>query len=147
MAAGEGFEPSHTESESAVLPLHKPAISVRYPQRTDIIIQRFFFLSIVFSNFFSKVSFVPAVPEKPLQQPALAAALQPFDCLSGALVALVRRLAVQLQRPVGILRCAMAGLQAPGQAVLGPGVARPGGLPVPADRLLPALCHALAGLV
>ena len=26
MAAGEGFEPSHTESESAVLPLHKPAI-------------------------------------------------------------------------------------------------------------------------
>ena len=30
MAAGEGFEPSHTESESAVLPLHKPAI-VRSP--------------------------------------------------------------------------------------------------------------------
>ncbi len=29
MAAGEGFEPSHTESESAVLPLHKPARSVR----------------------------------------------------------------------------------------------------------------------
>ena len=29
MAAGEGFEPSHTESESAVLPLHKPAISIR----------------------------------------------------------------------------------------------------------------------
>ncbi len=27
MAAGEGFEPSHTESESAVLPLHNPAIS------------------------------------------------------------------------------------------------------------------------
>ena len=26
MAAGEGFEPSHTESESAVLPLHKPAM-------------------------------------------------------------------------------------------------------------------------
>ena len=26
LAAGEGFEPSHTESESAVLPLHKPAI-------------------------------------------------------------------------------------------------------------------------
>ena len=26
MAAGEGFEPSHTESESAVLPLHNPAI-------------------------------------------------------------------------------------------------------------------------
>ena len=29
LAAGEGFEPSHTESESAVLPLHKPAIGVR----------------------------------------------------------------------------------------------------------------------
>ena len=26
LAAGEGFEPSHTESESAVLPLHKPAM-------------------------------------------------------------------------------------------------------------------------
>ena len=39
MAAGEGFEPSHTESESAVLPLHKPAISCP-PQRTDIIIQK-----------------------------------------------------------------------------------------------------------
>ena len=25
LAAGEGFEPSHTESESAVLPLHNPA--------------------------------------------------------------------------------------------------------------------------
>ena len=25
VAAGEGFEPSHTESESAVLPLHNPA--------------------------------------------------------------------------------------------------------------------------
>ena len=29
VAAGEGFEPSHTESESAVLPLHKPAICTR----------------------------------------------------------------------------------------------------------------------
>ena len=28
LAAGEGFEPSHTESESAVLPLHKPAIAL-----------------------------------------------------------------------------------------------------------------------
>ena len=26
VAAGEGFEPSHTESESAVLPLHNPAV-------------------------------------------------------------------------------------------------------------------------
>lgn len=30
MAAGEGFEPSHTESESAVLPLHNPAKSKDY---------------------------------------------------------------------------------------------------------------------
>ncbi len=29
LAAGEGFEPSHTESESAVLPLHNPAIYTR----------------------------------------------------------------------------------------------------------------------
>ena len=27
LAAGEGFEPSQTESESVVLPLHNPAIS------------------------------------------------------------------------------------------------------------------------
>ena len=33
MAAGEGFEPSHTESESAVLPLHKPAIFFRSRER------------------------------------------------------------------------------------------------------------------
>ena len=42
MAAGEGFEPSHTESESAVLPLHNPAIlhcSQRcVVQRTNVII-------------------------------------------------------------------------------------------------------------
>ena len=32
MAAGEGFEPSHTESESAVLPLHNPAMRrILYP--------------------------------------------------------------------------------------------------------------------
>ena len=30
MAAGEGFEPSHTESESAVLPLHNPAKRKEY---------------------------------------------------------------------------------------------------------------------
>ena len=30
MAAGEGFEPSHTESESAVLPLHNPAKRMCY---------------------------------------------------------------------------------------------------------------------
>ena len=30
LAAGEGFEPSHTESESAVLPLHNPAKRKEY---------------------------------------------------------------------------------------------------------------------
>ena len=55
LAAGEGFEPSHTESESAVLPLHKPARSVGrsdQPQRTDIIIQNIAFLSIGFFKVF-----------------------------------------------------------------------------------------------
>ena len=57
LAAGEGFEPSHTESESAVLPLHKPARSVGrsdQPQRTDIIIQNItFFVNRIFSKFFN----------------------------------------------------------------------------------------------
>ena len=44
MAAGEGFEPSHTESESAVLPLHNPAVS----RRTKTIIQDLGGLSTVF---------------------------------------------------------------------------------------------------
>ena len=35
MAAGEGFEPSQTESESGVLPLHKPAISLRGISRNE----------------------------------------------------------------------------------------------------------------
>ena len=30
LAAGEGFEPSQTESESGVLPLHKPAKRIDY---------------------------------------------------------------------------------------------------------------------
>ena len=33
LAAGEGFEPSHTESESAVLPLHNPAKRKSYYNR------------------------------------------------------------------------------------------------------------------
>ena len=49
LAAGEGFEPSHTESESAVLPLHNPAIwccSLRcVVQRTYVIIAGTFDLS------------------------------------------------------------------------------------------------------
>ena len=44
VAAGEGFEPSHTESESAVLPLHNPAMS----RRTKTIIQVLRCLSTVF---------------------------------------------------------------------------------------------------
>ena len=44
LAAGEGFEPSHTESESAVLPLHNPAMS----RRTKTIIQVLRCLSTVF---------------------------------------------------------------------------------------------------
>ena len=38
MAAGEGFEPSHTESESAVLPLHNPAIFIYRRRLTTYII-------------------------------------------------------------------------------------------------------------
>ena len=49
VAAGEGFEPSHTESESAVLPLHNPAIWCRslccVVQRTYVIIAGTFDLS------------------------------------------------------------------------------------------------------
>ena len=54
MAAGEGFEPSQTESESGVLPLHKPAIATaaRYTQRTNVIIQEVRNLS---TPFFKKV--------------------------------------------------------------------------------------------
>ena len=51
LAAGEGFEPSHTESESAVLPLHKPAMFC-LPQRTKFIIQENDRMSIVFSEIF-----------------------------------------------------------------------------------------------
>ena len=43
MAAGEGFEPSHTESESAVLPLHNPA-------KRKVIIHAFQNLSSIFSR-------------------------------------------------------------------------------------------------
>ena len=42
MAAGEGFEPSHTESESAVLPLHKPAMSVRRSEQILLYRKAFF---------------------------------------------------------------------------------------------------------
>lgn len=38
LAAGEGFEPSQTESESVVLPLHNPAISAPALAEANIII-------------------------------------------------------------------------------------------------------------
>ena len=53
LAAGEGFEPSHTESESAVLPLHNPAM---FAGRTFVIIPAVLHLSRTncqFSGFFS----------------------------------------------------------------------------------------------
>ena len=52
VAAGEGFEPSHTESESAVLPLHNPAM---FAWRTFVIIPAVLHLSRTncqFSGFF-----------------------------------------------------------------------------------------------
>ena len=42
MAAGEGFEPSHTESESAVLPLHNPAKRKDYYTFIFLFVKLFF---------------------------------------------------------------------------------------------------------
>ena len=42
MAAGEGFEPSHTESESAVLPLHNPAKRKSYYTEKTLFVKNFF---------------------------------------------------------------------------------------------------------
>ena len=53
LAAGEGFEPSQTESESGVLPLHKPAVF----RRTLIIISHFRKMSIGNLKFFQKSCF------------------------------------------------------------------------------------------
>ena len=55
MAAGEGFEPSHTESESAVLPLHNPAISFalsHHSQAQDLLYQNLAICQACFSNIF-----------------------------------------------------------------------------------------------
>ena len=52
LAAGEGFEPSHTESESAVLPLHNPAISAPLSRAQAILYAWRSNLSIAFSKFF-----------------------------------------------------------------------------------------------
>ena len=45
VAAGEGFEPSHTESESAVLPLHNPARCGYYYTRSMRKVKHFFHFS------------------------------------------------------------------------------------------------------
>ena len=42
LAAGEGFEPSHTESESAVLPLHNPAKRKSYYTEKKLFVKNFF---------------------------------------------------------------------------------------------------------
>ena len=62
MAAGEGFEPSHTESESAVLPLHKPAILMRlvvHRSEQMLLYSRILFCQQVFEKFFI---FLPTAP-------------------------------------------------------------------------------------
>lgn len=55
LAAGEGFEPSHTESESAVLPLHKPAVSARISEQI-LLYRKELFCQVLFSTFRSKLS-------------------------------------------------------------------------------------------
>ena len=62
MAAGEGFEPSQTESESVVLPLHNPAVSVLSRQDRELLYhgftdcQGFFaFFENCFFNFFQTI--------------------------------------------------------------------------------------------
>ncbi len=68
LAAGEGFEPSHTESESAVLPLHKPAISCALTSAGYIILTYPSFVKSYFSFFqtFSERFFFPS-PFSPIQ--------------------------------------------------------------------------------
>ena len=53
MAADEGFEPSHTESESAVLPLHKSA-KAYFVFARGIIPHKFGFVNSFF-EFFSEI--------------------------------------------------------------------------------------------
>ncbi len=42
LAAGEGFEPSQTESESVVLPLHNPASDLDYYNKYFVFVKVFF---------------------------------------------------------------------------------------------------------
>ena len=63
MAAEEGFEPSQTESESVVLPLHNSASFLAANHQTAIIIiANYFYLSIIFFNFFIIVFTNPSSP-------------------------------------------------------------------------------------
>ena len=61
MAAGEGFEPSHTESESAVLPLHKPATSIRRSEQIllyrKVVFCQAFLKNITYGNISGETSF------------------------------------------------------------------------------------------
>ena len=63
MAAGEGFEPSQTESESVVLPLHNPAISyllLRHSQAQGLLYQNLMICQACFQIFFIFSSQNPA---------------------------------------------------------------------------------------
>ena len=77
MAAGEGFEPSHTESESAVLPLHKPAVSswnsYHYTKKLSLV-KRF---SDFFPNFFFDEKIRPFPPSSRRQKCAIIEAKSP----------------------------------------------------------------------
>ncbi len=78
LAAGEGFEPSHTESESAVLPLHKPAVSARLSEQI-LLYRKEMLCQGIFSIFWKRVSkiyeFLPP-PKNPRKKP-------PFSRRSG----------------------------------------------------------------
>ena len=65
MAAGEGFEPSHTESESAVLPLHNPAKRKEYYTEFLRFVKSMedFFMTNV-ERFFERYETDPALQEK-----------------------------------------------------------------------------------
>ena len=50
LAAGEGFEPSQTESESGVLPLHKPAKRIDYYTHFGTEVKNYFFVFLFLSG-------------------------------------------------------------------------------------------------
>ncbi len=63
LAAGEGFEPSHTESESAVLPLHKPAVSLACSANNNYYTQFSPFVNSFFKNFFFFFQILPKLSD------------------------------------------------------------------------------------